>query len=126
MLAMSTYLKIQELAKQFHISPSLLRYYEKIGLFDTRHVRRTANGYREYTPATSDRIAAIHMAQLAGFSLKDIQKGLDAWEANNISHDDKVAIVVSQLANIDEKIRQLQHGREYLEKKLAALQNIAP
>jgi len=42
-------MKIQELAKTTGLTAYTIRFYEKEGLFDIRHVRRDDNNYRNYT-----------------------------------------------------------------------------
>src|SRR5262249_23296213 len=57
---------ISEIAKQAGLRPSTLRYYEKIGLLPVAHRR---SGQRRYDSAILQRLAVIHTAQQAGFSL---------------------------------------------------------
>ncbi|WP_231575312.1 MerR family DNA-binding transcriptional regulator [Paenibacillus sp. FSL P4-0081] len=42
-------MKIQELADKMGLTIHTIRFYEKEGLLDERHVRRESNNYRNYS-----------------------------------------------------------------------------
>lgn len=60
---------ISEVARQAGLRPSALRYYEKIGLLP---FPRRRGGQRRYDSNILKRLAVIHTAQQAGFSLAEI------------------------------------------------------
>ena len=60
---------ISEVAGQAGLRPSTLRYYEKIGLLTAA---RRRGGQRRYDSNILQRLAIIHTAQQAGFSLTEI------------------------------------------------------
>ena len=47
-------MKVQELAEKSGLTAHTIRFYEKEGLLDSRHVRRDANNYRNYTEEPSN------------------------------------------------------------------------
>ena len=49
-------MKIQELSKRTGLTEYTLRYYEKEGLVDHRHVNRDENNYRNYTDEVLERL----------------------------------------------------------------------
>ncbi|MFQ9922992.1 MAG: MerR family transcriptional regulator [Beduini sp.] len=67
-------MKISEVSKNFGISISTLRYYERSGLFD--HVQRI-NGRREYSDEDIHRLSLIMTLKNAGFTLSAISNYLD-------------------------------------------------
>ena len=60
---------ISQVARQAGLRPSTLRYYEEIGLLP---VARRSGGQRRYDSAILQRLAVIHTAQQAGFTLTEI------------------------------------------------------
>ena len=99
-------LTIGEVADSVEVATSTLRYYERRGLAvaDTR-----VSGQRRYAPSTVRRIVFIQMLQDAGLSLDEIDSVLNlgdnaAWKG----------VARTRLAQLDEKIAQLQHARDLL------------
>jgi len=64
-----TDMTIGEVARQAGLRPSTLRYYEEIGLLP---VARRRGGRRRYDSSILQRLAVIHTAQQAGFTLTEI------------------------------------------------------
>ncbi len=60
---------ISQVARQAGLRPSTLRYYEEIGLLP---VARRRSGQRWYDRNILQRLAVIHTAQQAGFTLTEI------------------------------------------------------
>ncbi|WP_241293807.1 MerR family transcriptional regulator [Burkholderia stabilis] len=64
-------MKIGELAERTGLTPSRIRFYERIGLLTV--VEREANGYRTYPPEAVTVLDLITAAQKADFSLDEIR-----------------------------------------------------
>ncbi|MCA8047245.1 MerR family transcriptional regulator [Burkholderia arboris] len=64
-------MKIGELAERTGLTPSRIRFYERIGLLTL--VEREANGYRTYPPEAVTVLDLITTAQKADFSLDEIR-----------------------------------------------------
>ncbi|KWH34487.1 MerR family transcriptional regulator [Burkholderia stagnalis] len=64
-------MKIGELAARTGLTPSRIRFYERIGLLTS--VERQANGYRTYSPEAVVMLDLITAAQKADFSLDEIR-----------------------------------------------------
>ncbi|PRG18362.1 MerR family transcriptional regulator [Burkholderia multivorans] len=64
-------MKIGELAERTGLTPSCIRFYERIGLLTA--VRRQPNGYRVYSPDAVVLLGLVATAQKAGFSLDEIR-----------------------------------------------------
>ena len=71
---------IHELAEKTGLSVYTIRFYEKEGLLDSRHVRREANNYRDYSDEAIERLKLVKKFQGIGCSIaemKDIFQGQD-------------------------------------------------
>ncbi|MEV5962371.1 MerR family transcriptional regulator [Kribbella sp. NPDC051952] len=62
---------IGQLAKRTETSERLLRYYERVGLLESR---RQANGYREYDEAAEATVRQIRLLLAAGLSTSTIKQ----------------------------------------------------
>ena len=63
---------IRQVATQFHMQPSTLRYYEDQGLLT--NVERTETGQRIYEDCHIDRLRAICCFKNAGMTIDDLKK----------------------------------------------------
>jgi DNA-binding transcriptional MerR regulator len=103
---------IHELAKQTGVPAKTIRYYESIGLLP--RPKRTANNYRQYTPADVERLRFIASARSLGFSLADVAEILAA-RGKGIAPCQRVLDGIGrQLAAIDRRISDLLTLRESL------------
>ncbi|HEP6432364.1 MerR family transcriptional regulator [Burkholderia cenocepacia] len=64
-------MKIGDLAERTGLTPSRIRFYERIGLLTA--VERQPNGYRIYSPDAVVVLGLVTAAQKAGFSLDEIR-----------------------------------------------------
>ncbi|KAB0633294.1 MerR family transcriptional regulator [Burkholderia latens] len=64
-------MKIGDLAERTGLTPSRIRFYERIGLLTA--VERQPNGYRVYSPDAVLVLGLVATAQKAGFSLDEIR-----------------------------------------------------
>lgn len=62
---------ISEVAKQIGLRPSAIRYYEQIGILPPAH---RVSGQRRYDVTVLHRLALIHRARQAGFTLREIKE----------------------------------------------------
>lgn len=115
-------MKIGELAKQTGLTTATIRFYEKIGLLDARHVRRGDNHYREYDEEAVEQVLIIKEVQAAGFTLAEFK------ELDTICHaGEQVAQKASwylrqKIEAIGGKIAELERVQTYLIHQLADLQ----
>ena len=63
-------LPIGEVARRAGISPSALRYYERIGLLPAP---KRVSGRRRYDDSTVQMLKVVQLAQRAGFTVNEIQ-----------------------------------------------------
>ena len=102
------------LARHAGIGVETVRYYESIGLLD--EPRRTQAGYRLYEEGDLSRLRFIRRAKQLGFSLNDIREliALRLDEGSDCSEVEHRAEL--RLADINERIRDLQRVQRGLEK----------
>src|SRR4030066_1239969 len=105
---------IGELAKELHLNPKTIRYYEEVGLLSKP--RRSESGYRLYSKYEADRLRLVRRAKILGLSLAEIKELVeyaidgrcDALEQRLLS------LVEAKLGEINPKIRALATFREEL------------
>lgn len=95
---------IGELSERSGLSRDTIRFYEKIGLVDSR---RLPNGYRDFEPETLAWLDYVRTAQLLGFSLAEIAKNgedlrgaPDTAEALSALFKEKRRVVDARMAEL--------------------------
>ena len=115
-------LLIGEIAKQFGLSTQAIRYYEKIGLIESR---RSAKGYRLYSFATVERLRLIQYAQKFGFTLDRIKELLAVEDlqacANTLNEmvEDRLKELEQQLKQIETATAELSQRQQQLSQLIA-------
>jgi len=109
-------LKIGEVSKRSGVGVEALRFYEKSGLLDKPS--RTFSGYRVYGEEVLERLAFIKRAQALGFSLEEIRRVLDDARRGESPCDEVREIVRRRMAELDERLRELQRYRRELQSTL--------
>lgn len=112
-------MKIGELEARSGASRHTLRYYEQIGLISPL---RQTNNYRVYTEQTLQDLDFIQRAQSMGFSLGEIGEILDAQRNKLIDCADGAKLIEKKMAEIEQKIANLQSIHRYLDVERAALE----
>ena len=112
-------MKIGELEARSGASRHTLRYYEQIGLISPQ--RRT-NNYRDYTAQTLHDLDFIKRAQSMGFSLGEIGEILDAQRNKLIDCADGAKLIEKKMAEVKQKIANLQSIYRYLAVERANLE----
>ncbi|MBL8165485.1 MAG: MerR family transcriptional regulator [Anaerolineae bacterium] len=111
-------MRIGELSRRSGLSIDTIRFYEKRGLLDETHLRRSENRYRDYSESTVERLALIKATQAAGFTLAEIVELFRQWESNQLT-DERIALYLQKKCDeIAVKIAELQAVQRYLEAKL--------
>lgn len=105
-------MRISELAERAGVNVQTVRYYERRGLLDDPRGRGT--GYRAYGDATLDRLRFIRRAQELGFTLAEIEELLALRLERGSTAADVKARAAAKIAEIDEKLRDLERIREAL------------
>ena len=105
---------IGELAKELHLNPKTIRYYEEVGLLP--NPRRSESGYRLYSRYEIERLRLVTRAKLLGLSLAEIKELVDyAIDGRCTALEQRLlSLVEAKLDEIDQKIRDLATFREEL------------
>ncbi|ASJ98722.1 MULTISPECIES: Zn(2+)-responsive transcriptional regulator [Shewanella] len=107
--------RIGELAKQCEVKADTLRFYEKHGLLSPS--MRSDSGYRLYTEHDAERLRFILRAKAVGFTLSEITELLSIdLDKSNWACADVKGMVDIKLANVEEKIAELNHFRVSLQR----------
>lgn len=102
---------IKEAAEQFHLSAHAIRYYEKEGLIT---IPRDENGIRQFDQKALSRLKAITFYRNLGLPLKQIKELV----ADFHNHKKSLQILQDNLEDLDEKIRELQATKLYVQEKI--------
>ncbi|QXI09199.1 MerR family transcriptional regulator [Pseudomonas zeae] len=112
-------MKIGELEARSGASRHTLRYYEQIGLISPL---RQTNNYRVYNEQTLQDLDFIQRAQSMGFSLGEIGEILDAQRNKLIDCAEGAELIEKKMADIKQKIANLQSIYRYLDEERATLE----
>lgn len=112
-------MKIGELEARSGASRHTLRYYEQIGLISP--LRRT-NNYRDYSAQTLQDLDFIQRAQSMGFSLGEIGEILNAQRNQLIDCAEGAKLIERKMAEIKQKIANLQGIYQYLDQERVNLE----
>lgn len=96
-------MKIQELAKKTGLTVYTIRFYEKEGLFDSRHVMREKNNYRNYSDEAIERLKLIRKFQGVDCSLNEIKEILQDKDTNTYSNQQVMEWIRHKIDEIERK-----------------------
>jgi Hg(II)-responsive transcriptional regulator len=113
-----------QLAKKSGVGVETLRFYEREGLLD-KPARSGAN-YRQYTAEAVERVRFIRRAQLLGFQLKDIKELLALRDNPEAGSGEVREKAVAKLADIDQRIKDLEAMKAELARLVATCDGSAP
>ena len=94
-----------QLAHLAGVSTDTLRHYERLGLLPLP--QRTAENYREYSPASQQRVELIQRALTIGCSLPELKTILTVREGGGAPCRHVRALMHSKIRAVDEQIRNL-------------------
>ncbi len=116
--------KIGEAAEKADVHKETLRYYERRGLIPEPERRRS--GYRIFTDEHIERIRFIKRAQELGFTLKEIEDLLTLRVDENTTCADVRDRADTKLAEVKEKIAELQQIKNALQHLTTLCQGEGP
>ena len=117
-------MKIGELARSTGVTVKTLRFYEGEGLLPEPD--RTDSGYRDYPPDATARVTFIRTAQAAGLKLRQIGEILDIREQGEPPCQHVRALVHDRLAEVDDRIVDLDRIRNQLLTIVSRLEMLEP
>ncbi len=117
-------MQIHELAEKTGLTAPTIRFYEKEGLLDARHVHREGNNYRGYSDKAIGHLKLIKSLQSVGFSLAEIKDFLHEQTANKFTKKMALEIIREKLREIERKkneFEQIENTLERLEHKFSSM-----
>ena len=113
---------IGELSKRTEVSIRMLRYYENEGILKPR---RTASGYRDYTPNELLTVERIKLLSSTGMTLVTIKQFLPCIRGEEPVFepcDELRTVLREQISLADMKINELAKSREVLDSFLREIE----
>jgi DNA-binding transcriptional MerR regulator len=98
-------MKIGEVAKRAGVSVDTVRFYERVGVLPA--AERTESGYREFEPATVERIQLTRRMQEIGFTLADAVDALAAHDTSGATCESERWRLQAVLDRLDAKLAEL-------------------
>ncbi|MBO7743538.1 MerR family transcriptional regulator [Paenibacillus sp. MWE-103] len=102
-------MKIQELADLMGLTPHTIRFYEKEGLLDGRHIRREKNNYRNYADEAVGRLRLIKKFQGIGCSLAELKTILRDHDTNARTNQEVIEWILRKIEEIERKKDEYDH-----------------
>ncbi|HLF39694.1 MAG TPA: heavy metal-responsive transcriptional regulator [Burkholderiales bacterium] len=122
--ARTAQLTIGKVARSAGLAIDTVRFYEREGLLDKP--ARTASGYRHYTIDAVARLRFIRQAKDLGFSLSEIKELLALRVAPGKSCADVKARAEAKIADVEQRIAQLNRMKRALTKLATACSGRGP
>ena len=107
-------LKIHEIAEQTGLTAATIRFYEKEGLLDHRHVVRERNTYRSYTDHAIARLKLVKKLQSVGFTLAELREAMNEQDLDALDN-------LRVIERIRAKIGEIERKKNEYEQILATL-----
>ena len=105
---------INKLSKLSGLSRDTIRFYEKVGLIKTTHVKRLLNMYKDYSSETLEQLLVIKDLKESGFTLNEIKDMAHLYSMDPHSCSDNVPKIKQKLEDVDAKIKALKKMRSKL------------
>jgi len=102
-------MKIQELADLMGLTPHTIRFYEKEGLLDGRHIQREKNNYRNYSDEAIERLRLIKKFQGIGCSLAELKTILQDHDTNERTNQEVIEWILEKINEIERKKEEYDH-----------------
>lgn len=111
-------MRIQELADKMELTIHTIRFYEKEGLLDARHVRRESNNYRNYSQEAVERLRLIKNFQSIGCSLAELKEALQECDTNMSTNLQIIEWIRGKKREIESKKEEYDQMLDTLNKML--------
>jgi MerR family redox-sensitive transcriptional activator SoxR len=104
-------LTIGQLARQFGLNPSAIRYYERTGILPAAE---RVSGRRHYGPDAVRRLEVLEAAKHAGFTLDEARLLMQRTEAGTPAFEAVRDLAQRKLPDVDALIARAQEMRTWL------------
>ncbi|GIP50041.1 Mercuric resistance operon regulatory protein [compost metagenome] len=102
-------MKIQELADLMGLTPHTIRFYEKEGLLDGRHIQREQNNYRNYSDEAIGRLKLIKKFQGIGCTLAELKTILQEQDTSARTNQEVISWILQKIQEIERKKDEYDH-----------------
>lgn len=102
-------MKIQELGDLMGLTPHTIRFYEKEGLLDSRHIQREKNNYRNYSNEAIERLKLIKKFQGIGCSIAELKTVLQDHDTNERTNQEVIEWILQKINEIERKKDEYDH-----------------
>jgi MerR family copper efflux transcriptional regulator len=96
-------MKIQDLAEKTGLTVHTIRFYEKEGLLDNRHVQREENNYRNYSDKAIERLKLVMKFKSLGCSLAELKEVLQDHDTNTRTNQQVIEWINQKISEIERK-----------------------
>ena len=107
-------MKINELAELTGLTAYTIRFYEKEGLLDERHIKREQNNYRNYSDETIERLSLIKKFQNIGCTLNELKDVLYDVDNNVRTNKEIISWIRSKITEVENKQKEYTQMLETL------------
>ncbi|GAA3431157.1 MerR family transcriptional regulator [Kutzneria kofuensis] len=114
---------VHEVAALLGVSTDTVRYYEREGLLDDRHVARRPNGYRDFDDAAVERLRLLLQARRSGMSIADVKALAATFDDGTLTVDRQLEFLREKLADLDRQAEKLDATRTTIAAKIADLES---
>ncbi len=118
-------MKIQIVAKQTGFTVHTIRFYEKEGLLDGRHVQREANNYRNYSDEAIERLNLIKKFQGIGFSLAEMKDVLQDRDTHTRTNQEVIEWICQKIAELEWKKQEMDQMLDTLRRMVEFRRSLA-
>lgn len=108
---------IGELSKKTGLSKDTIRFYEKMGLIESKARQVGTRTYMEFSPEMLERIVLITQGKSLGFTLNEIKHLIETWGNGSMPIAEQLKVIDLKLEEIGEKMWQLEGIKTYLTAK---------
>ena len=102
-------LRIGEVARRTGVSPDTLRHYERQGLIPKP--KRTAAGYRMYSPDVIERVRLIRSALSVGFTIRELSRIFGIRDRGGVPCAEVRSLAAFKLDHLEKRIAEMQDLR---------------
>ena len=92
-------MRFQEVANKAGFTAHTIRFYEKEGVLDSRHVRREPNNYRNYSDEVFERLQLIKKFRGVACSLAELKDILQDHDAHARTNQQVIEWMVARYGN---------------------------
>jgi MerR family Zn(II)-responsive transcriptional regulator of zntA len=108
---------IGELSRKTGLSKDTIRFYEKMGLIESKARQAGTRTYMEFSPEMLERIVLITQGKSLGFTLNEIKHLIETWGNGSMPIAEQLKVIDLKLEEIGEKMRKLARIKTYLTAK---------